>query len=28
MLKNSEFDQLFPGYDSKGTIEPLMHKGE
>ena len=28
MLNNSEFDQLFPGYDCQGTIEPLMHKGE
>lgn len=22
------FDQLFPGIDSSGTVEPLIHKGE
>lgn len=27
-MENSEFDQLFPGFDAPGTIEPLLHKGE
>lgn len=27
-MNNEVFDQLFPGYNSPGTIEPLIHKGE
>jgi len=28
MLNSETFEQLFPGFDSSGTIEPFIHKGE